>query len=831
MGWINDGCSSMRKEIVHLAAGVTLSFVVFVLPPLSVYAPDAAEFGLSSLTLLWPFLALFVAGTVVAALLSRAFSFSSLVLVFYVCASIVALVVSQSFSQPSRFMLDGALHEYRPSTFRALGELVFIAAVFVLGFSFRRRIDENRGFVTLTISMWAIAAAAVPTLTYIEAGEPGNRKALDSLVRLSPTLNVLHIMFDSLQSDAFMKILERDQAVRDEFDGFVLYREHSGYSNWTSISLPAILAGHLYFEESTEQAATATDVVRRWMDEDSLMARLARRGFAASSVQPGLLFCEGATFPCTTLAQNVDELRQAGKNASGAQLEDHPGLLTGAHALLADLALLRLAPSIAKGAVYNDGRLLLTQRSKGSFDDLSPIQRDLVLSRNFVSYLTQNLSVSSKAPIYKFIHFFPPHKPFIFNSACELRASSLVDGGGAEENWDHYFEQAGCATRLLAELLRTLKELGVYDNTIFILQADTGLGMVPPSEGDKGERIASELGNLTPSRLMAYAHPAFAIKRLGRHGALTISDELTHHRDTVPMVLSAIDEAGEAQPPNRADPQSEAGRTPRPFVVSDALRPGIHRIKPFEAFEINGSLRDFSNWTRKGIYSAPGTLAKGMRPIEALSIDVAPKGDISVGDTITISAKVSGGEPDRLYLFFHRSGDDELGLIQNWSYKDVAQWTVGETHHNPCALELLLAVRNEGSKESTAKTAELTLPLKRPQCPERRMRPIEALSIDVAPKDDISVGDTITLSAKVSGGEPDRLYLFFHRSGDDELGLIQNWSYKDVAQWTVGETHRNPCALELLLAVRNEGSKESTAKTAELTVPLKRPQCPERLVH
>jgi hypothetical protein len=270
--------------------------------------------------------------------------------------------------------------------------------------------------------------------------------------------------------------------------------------------------------------------------------------------------------------------------------------------------------------------------------------------------------------------------------------------------------------RLFVGLLRKLKELGVYDNTVLVLQADTGLGMSPRAKKRNEEGIVSELGNYTVSNLIGYAQPVFAIKRMFARGPLATSDALTHHRDTIPMVMSAIP-GPETQPSSSFAPGPDTSQRPRPFVVSGILRPGVRRVTPFELFEITGPLREFENWTFKGRFKAPGELSTPLREIESVLLEVTPKGKISIGDTITLSAKVSGGESDLLYLFYHRAGKDKSGLIQNWSFRSEARWTVDETHRNRCVLELVVAVRNEGSPEKSNKSFELAVPLNRPGCP------------------------------------------------------------------------------------------------------------------
>ena len=65
----------MNRGIAHLVAGTVLSFVIFILPPVSVHAPNAAEFTEPALLLLLPFIGLFLVGALLAGLISRLTSY------------------------------------------------------------------------------------------------------------------------------------------------------------------------------------------------------------------------------------------------------------------------------------------------------------------------------------------------------------------------------------------------------------------------------------------------------------------------------------------------------------------------------------------------------------------------------------------------------------------------------------------------------------------------------------------------------------------------------------------------------------------------------------
>jgi hypothetical protein len=164
----------MNRGIAHLVAGTVLSFVIFILPPVSVHAPNAAEFTEPALLLLLPFIGLFLVGALLAGLISRLTSYPPALLVIYLCCSAASLIVTQIFSSSAGIVIDGGFHEYELSYLRASGEILAVVATFGLGFLFRRRIGENGGFIAAAISLWVLPSAGMAAAHYLP-GRPIRR--------------------------------------------------------------------------------------------------------------------------------------------------------------------------------------------------------------------------------------------------------------------------------------------------------------------------------------------------------------------------------------------------------------------------------------------------------------------------------------------------------------------------------------------------------------------------------------------------------------------------------------------------------------------------------
>ncbi len=87
---------------------------------------------------------------------------------------------------------------------------------------------------------------------------------------------------------------------------------------------------------------------------------------------------------------------------------------------------------------------------------------------------------------YVYAHIYAPHNPYIMNRDCIFSQNS------------DYNEQALCATKLMAELVSKLKELGRYDESTIIFQSDHGPANIEVSESEMSLDIEQEIEELNP---------------------------------------------------------------------------------------------------------------------------------------------------------------------------------------------------------------------------------------------------------------------------------------------------------------------------------------------
>jgi hypothetical protein len=192
----------------------------------------------------------------------------------------------------------------------------------------------------------------------------------------------------------------------------------------------------------------------------------------------------------------------------------------------ADLWLVRVVPNFLQQEVYWEG--------KGSFTRLF-VKEDSLAGENAkilasVQIMRQLIDDEVKRPDhgqYVYAHIHVPHNPFIMDRDCVFSPEDV-----------DYHEQALCATKLMAELISKLKELGRYNESTIIFQSDHGMGKIKdpnyemPSEVEKKVDTLNQGGALPASRVNAKTHALLLIKLPSHSGEpLVVSNRLTQLAD------------------------------------------------------------------------------------------------------------------------------------------------------------------------------------------------------------------------------------------------------------------------------------------------------------
>lgn len=599
---------------VLLGCAAALPAATFVAAPAAVFWPNRTEFAGGAADVLGPAAALAALWTVacwgvLATLRGPArLAVASTLLVL----GLVAHVQAQILVHDPPPLTGGSL-SFDDRSGEALADVGATLAALAAAFVGRRWLVRNLAAVTVVALGWILASAAVtPFATRVPARRLGPSAVAASyraLTELSPERNVVHVMLDSLQGDLLAALLVADPAARAELSGFTFFRDHAGYAMRTVLSLPRIFSGRGYFEEPFD-SRTSMPRVQALLGAGYL-GELRAAGWRVSLLAPSMHLCPPGIDECLDLVSTI-AWDTRGARVSRSILGWTPPVSTES-VFIGDLALLRVAPTPLKPAVYRAGSWLLSDlardpaRRHEAILNLTVLERQIPQSVALFRRYCGDLRVHGTAPAYHFVHVLPPHQPFVLDQTCATLPLSIERRRGLwkDREWADYWQQGACTLRLFRELVARLRALGLYDSSAIILQADTGEGLEPnPERGAAREPAAG----LTPGEVRAYAHPALLIKPPGASGELRVSDAPTDHSLTRATVLRF---AGLPV----SDPGCfDLGPEPRvrTFVTNKGLVTDNAGVGLFHRYSIDGAVRDPGSWRDEGVFRAFGEPVSGV---------------------------------------------------------------------------------------------------------------------------------------------------------------------------------------------------------------------------
>jgi hypothetical protein len=273
--------------------------------------------------------------------------------------------------------------------------------------------------------------------------------------------NVYHITFDSYSSVIFLESLDEINLDK-EFYAFTVFENTRSNYMFTEESLPSYMTGSFYEED---------DSLKEWMERhksSGVVNNLYDAGYEVSMYTPS----GGWGHPKASHVMTHEDVLRRYKSLSSFY-----------H--FADLWLLRVVPNFLQQEVYWEG--------KGAFTRLF-VKDEIQAGKNAevfgsVELMRQLISDEADRPDhgqYVYAHLWIPHAPYTMNRDCVFSPDCGYD------------EQALCATRLMAELVSKLKELGRYHKSTIIFQSDHGTADIKVPDSEMSLDIEQKIETLNP---------------------------------------------------------------------------------------------------------------------------------------------------------------------------------------------------------------------------------------------------------------------------------------------------------------------------------------------
>jgi len=576
------------QTVKAMGLGAILASHVFLFAPFTLYVGNFDEFTVSFTTILSfylrPAIFLIAAFGLVGAVMSTSVFRRYLILLAVIS---LLLWVQGNILVWEYGLMNGRSIDWAQDSWRGWIDLGIWFGVILIGIVFQHRIGKPIVYLAVaTFSLQLIFALVVGIQNRPALAEKADNKfsadALMEMQRFSSHKNVVHIIADGFQSDVFEEIVsDREDGAhfRSALKGFVFFRENLGVFPYTHMTVPALLSGRIYRNHMP------TD---RFIDETisgkTILNAAHNAGYEIDLAGPALLvgmYAKGSY----TNAYNIPVNSHV--TAPEYERDDSAKLL--------DLVLFRLVPHFLKRYVYNDQLWLI----QSLLSDSKYMQLQFFSHNAFLRQMKDNMSANRSTPVYKLFHLMLSHEPMVANENCEYVGRVLPTVRATVKI------QAKCSLIEVVGLLEKMKEFGIYDDAMIILQADHGAWVQPAGLVGDGKPIVMTI------RDVAQALPLMAIKPPGASGALQMSLAPSSIIDTPATIASVLGLNEEFHGASVFDLRPDEARERRTYTYEYSRNEWtIEYLNPIQEFIVSGSVFDTATWRHGDQFLPNGVVNK-----------------------------------------------------------------------------------------------------------------------------------------------------------------------------------------------------------------------------
>ncbi len=343
--------------------------------------------------------------------------------------------------------------------------------------------------------------------------------------------NVYHIVLDRMQTDAFLKAVDRAGA-RQSFRGFELFRNNTANYLTTPPSHASYLTSTFYHEGDYK------DWFREIWREQGIQKMLSDQDYRVWNYVPFRQWEDSSVDVFHYLRDIYHE--RTGIPVSGFSdfvmlwlLRPVPNPLTEeaipAAGMAGDLLLAGLNRLAGTDPTSDDQPKRLTV-NKGI---------EVVASKYMFEQLVTDEALRGSTGEYVYAHAVLPHIPYVLDADCSYYDphAEVRDEAGHRRA---YLDQSTCSIRLIEDFLIQLQTLGHYDSATILLHADTGAEEGFLADPPEYRSSSTTLGR-PDNQLLSGANALLMIKRPDASGPLRETDQLTQLVDLYPSLADVLD--------------------------------------------------------------------------------------------------------------------------------------------------------------------------------------------------------------------------------------------------------------------------------------------------
>ena len=471
-----SGIRFRRKDFPIVLIVCTFVLQVFFFAPLQIWIQNSGEFPARFFDLLLVFLTLSFVLILLLYLLVHLFR-TPVVPAVFVFLSVIAFVESRFFlGFANHHPFDGTLIDWQALQWLSYLELGTIFTLGILIFALRKRtliLSYGSFFILLFLTLGFLLGISGNVRLLHDDHHGGKAQALyfDKFYRLSNRRNVIHIVPDQTQGAMLHELLaSKELGLSEMFDGFTLFVQAIGRYQSTYPNLPWFMAGEApepKFDLVSKQPFTH-DYMEEVLRERSVVTALSQNEFQTYGFQlhPGL-FCKGSYTACTGSHEEVFD---------GITINSNESRVLRASLTAMNVSLFQMTPVVLRKRIFSDGRWFMK--------DLVTVARS---HSGILDMFIENMETIESPGSYNYFHHAGAHAPILFDRNCKYLGPQAVD-------WDSQREQVICTLGQLGEMIKALKRIGIYDQTMIVIHGDHGTPWLPPSyPTQSGKRISRQL--------------------------------------------------------------------------------------------------------------------------------------------------------------------------------------------------------------------------------------------------------------------------------------------------------------------------------------------------
>lgn len=467
---------------------------------------------------------------------------------------------------------DGSLIDWQALQRIAWLEIAVLAGLAALFVVIRRRVQLMSAvslFILLFLTTGLIHQVYEQhsVLFSDQAVDREHEAYFDGFYRLAPRQNVIHIVPDQAQGAMLHDILASQyDRYGPVFDGFTLFTQATGQykSTYPSVAFYMSGEGPEPDYDLVREQAYSWDYVESVLREKSIVSTLARQGFRTYGFQfhPGI-FCKGEYTACTGTHDEV---------FGGENVRSPARRLASAAATGLDMGLFQLSPVLLRERVFADGRWRFRRLTSGE-----PTHSGIL-----DLFMTQ-LEVGEGAGSYNYFHHAGAHAPLLFDRDCNYT-------GPSEVSQENQRGQVMCTLAQLEQLMEALKDEGVYDQTMIVINGDHGSPWLP-------EGFDARAGETIPGSLMGGASTLLLIKPPGARGSLQFSSSPASIGDIPATIMAAFGFDAVHNGAALFDSELRADRERHYYSYTSSARTHLLQALPIlKHYRIRGDVFDERSW-------------------------------------------------------------------------------------------------------------------------------------------------------------------------------------------------------------------------------------------